>query len=956
MSSKKVNNKNSQWKEALNIVHSISELNQGEQIEFIKKLNIDKEIKAKTEKILLRLKAERKLLEKGDHSVLFKVGGEEKTLVGQEIDGYKILKLIGQGGMSNVYKVVDKESAVAKTFALKTLSPYLYSEKTLELFKREQYILSKLNHPSIIAFHKSGKAKDGTQYFLMEYISEAQNILDYCKTKNLSPKEIVKKVIEVANVCNYAHNNLVIHRDIKAENILVDGLGNTKVIDFGIGQYNQDESEEPTKVFTLDIASPEQILGKNVTIQTDVFSLGALLLQLLVKKKPLPEVDIFKYEPGNDTKHVQQLLGQSGLDSDLKNIILTAMHLDTSKRYLNMASFAEDLKNWLQKRPIIASPDSRLYRFKKLISRNPLTSVLCALVLVSVMLSTVLVYHFASRTQVEIERVNKTINFLTHIFEQADSFNSATEKITLIEALDRVSNIPLAEVGGDKQLKVSLHKKLSEIFTNMALDQRAVSQINFALAELQSSPKIKQREINDLKLRKAFINLSLNKTGESIALSNEVISNLESLPAHNYNEYSMAYSALLKAHSNPDFDEFFDIDKTREYKNKLLNYLENNFINENASKLTALDALTVSAMNEKSLTEAIKYQHQSLKILEAEEKEKSAGYYILKSNLAYSYVLTSDFKAAEGLFNDLILQVSAHDPDNYFLSRVYENYASLMFSQNKPESGFDALSKSVEHSMKNNSLDGKYQSLAKRAMYYSRYNQFVSGLEDQMQMMPIMIKQYGAKNPSTIRHLVNLSLMLYSVNQAEMANRVIKKAITTAQNNHFQERTIAVYYMVSGLSNWHAKLTSLAKEDLVQAKTFNNNTIDSKIRLLQFLVSGKLTSDDISWLKEGAQQHLDLYQRVFMLLSMQKNDASRLWGIEHVMRHCVLDEAFRKMKLISVKKSFLEVCQVSFERNKTNVPDGISSALKAIKLAERASLEIDTVRLNKAIDNILSAF
>ena len=211
---------------------------------------------------------------------------------GTRIGPYRILRRIGQGGMSTVYLAERADDAFPRRVAIKLVRPGLESEELLERLCTERRILASLDHPYVARLFDGGtlhpSGSDGLPYFVMEYV-EGLPVDEYCEHNQLSVDERLELFGKICQSVHYAHQNLVIHRDIKPSNILVIATGDPRLLDFGIAKLLNPElgsaDLEPTatwqRILTPNYASPEQIRGKLITTATDVYSLGVLLYQLL---------------------------------------------------------------------------------------------------------------------------------------------------------------------------------------------------------------------------------------------------------------------------------------------------------------------------------------------------------------------------------------------------------------------------------------------------------------------------------------------------------------------------------------------------------------------------------------------------------------------------------------------------------------------------------------------------
>ncbi|MGB5938714.1 MAG: serine/threonine-protein kinase, partial [Rhodanobacter sp.] len=212
-------------------------------------------------------------------------------MVGRAIGGWELQRELGRGGMSVVYLACRGEGAHRQRAALKLLTLGALAGDGLRRFRHEQAILTRLNHPHIAHLHEAGETADGTPYLVIELV-EGERIDQWCDARCLSVRERVALVLDVCAALAYAHRNLVVHADLKPSNVLVDGEGHVRVVDFGIGRLLDEELIEATqsraRALTPQYAAPEQLAGARATTAADVFGLGALLYRLLCGRPPRP--------------------------------------------------------------------------------------------------------------------------------------------------------------------------------------------------------------------------------------------------------------------------------------------------------------------------------------------------------------------------------------------------------------------------------------------------------------------------------------------------------------------------------------------------------------------------------------------------------------------------------------------------------------------------------------------
>jgi serine/threonine protein kinase len=344
---------------------------------------------------------------------------EGSSRAGFHVGAYRLIREIGRGGMGTVYLAVRADDQYESEAAIKLVRPGFDTDFILRRFRRERQILASLQHPNIARLLDSGTTADQVPYLVMEYVKGVW-ITRYAAEHNLSVEDRLRLFLPVCSAVIYAHRAFIVHRDLKPANILVDGAGAPKLLDFGISKLltsQQPESAETqgARMMTPDYASPEQIVGDPVTIASDVYSLGAVLYELLTGVKPhrIDQPTPLALEraicleatvPPSTAVRDSRMLARR-LAGDLDNIVLRAMRKEPERRYPSAAQLAEDLKRHLEHRPVTARPDSSGYRVSKFIRRNRLAIALTgATACVSASIITVSAYEArASRRSVESE-------------------------------------------------------------------------------------------------------------------------------------------------------------------------------------------------------------------------------------------------------------------------------------------------------------------------------------------------------------------------------------------------------------------------------------------------------------------------------------------------------------------------------------------------------------------------
>jgi len=368
----------------------------------------DSEMRREVEKMLAFADSPDDTLEKNAFEILAS-GKHSKTP--ERIGDYKILREIGRGGMGAVYEAVRESENFKQRVALKVIKRGMDTDAVVSRFRVEQKILASLEHPFIARFLDGGMTADGLPFYAMEYV-EGAAIDDYAADKNLSIDERLKLFRDVCTAVQYAHQNLVVHRDLKPKNILVTRDGTPKLLDFGIGKILAADAEEEAGtatalgMMTPAYASPEQIRGQRIGTASDIYSLGVILYELLTGQKPYKfssksqielEKAILEFEPtkpssiqnskfkiqNSKTEQINpksKIHNPKSLRGDLDTIILKAMRKEIAERYVSVGQFSEDVRRYLEGIPIFARPSTFSYRAAKFIRRNRVGVVAATLV------------------------------------------------------------------------------------------------------------------------------------------------------------------------------------------------------------------------------------------------------------------------------------------------------------------------------------------------------------------------------------------------------------------------------------------------------------------------------------------------------------------------------------------------------------------------------------------------
>jgi serine/threonine protein kinase/tetratricopeptide (TPR) repeat protein len=344
-------------------------------------------------------------------------------IIGKRIGAYVVTREIGRGGMGTVYLAARADGYFEKEVAIKLLNSRIDTEEMVQRFHSERRVLARLDHPNIARLLDAGTTDDGSQYFVMENVKGVP-VTRFLEESNASTSERLELFLKICAAVEAAHANSVVHRDLKASNILVTLKGDVKLLDFGIAKVLLDpaaplEAADPeSKLLTPVSASPEQARGEAGTVSTDVYALGVLLYEILTGCKPHrfpnrnPTLEelltvLCEQEPYPPSSVVQDVGPQRRLRGDLDAIVLCALQKDPARRYSSVKNFADDVRRHLSGKAVRARSGEPGYVFRRTVSKNRSVRFALAVVAVASGLSLLLLSGrlFSNRKQPELSAI-----------------------------------------------------------------------------------------------------------------------------------------------------------------------------------------------------------------------------------------------------------------------------------------------------------------------------------------------------------------------------------------------------------------------------------------------------------------------------------------------------------------------------------------------------------------------
>jgi len=426
-------------------------------------------------------------------------------LVAREFGPYRIVRLLGEGGMGVVYLAGRKD--LNAQVAIKILRDAWLSPSRRERFLSEQRTLAQLNHPHIARLYDAAVLPDGTPYFVMEYI-DGMPLVRYCREEKCSVERRLQLFRDVCEAVQHAHSHAVIHRDLKPSNILVKEDGGVRLLDFGIAKQIEsldlqvDQTMTGLRLMTPAYAAPEQIRGDRIGISTDVYSLGVILFELLAGDSPFDLSNltpaeaatvIVDHDPGKPSAAVRRAGAARDPDAfaltraswaDLDLLCLTAMHKDPQRRYPSVEALIRDIDHYLHGEPLEAHADRLGYRVAKFVRRH--RAAVAAAVLVFLVINSMAAYFTVRLTKArdaalaEAARTQRIQKFMTRLFQGGDPSAGPDNNLRVLTLLDRGVQQAQA-LDSDPEVQAELYETLGGLYQNLGKFDTANSLLNSSL-------------------------------------------------------------------------------------------------------------------------------------------------------------------------------------------------------------------------------------------------------------------------------------------------------------------------------------------------------------------------------------------------------------------------------------------------------------------------------------------
>lgn len=461
--------------------------------------------------------------------------------MGERLGNYELLRPLEAGGMGVVYLARRADDVYEQQVAIKLVRPVHlrasadFRRQLISRFEDERSILARMDHPNVARILDGGSTAGGIPYLVMEYV-DGTSLTDYCRNHKLDVRARLALFAKVCDGVQEAHRHLVVHRDLKPDNILVGANGEPRLLDFGIAKILEREPLAAEKGASLSAmtpayASPEQVREEAITTSSDVYSLGVVLYQLLAGVRPYEIADL----PPDEARHLvcdtapepmQRMLERaaftdserkrrrSQLTSDVERIVAKAMHKQQAERYGSAQELADDLRRYLAGEPVQAHPDTPGYRFRKFLGRHRIGVFAATAALLAILGATGVAFWQADQARRAASDTEEINRFLMNVLKLSDPYSSGGE-FTLDEAVDLAVDQVDERFAGRPHLSSGVRFALG--YSMVSRNQLALAEPQLVLALKESEQAMGPMDLRTLQIREAIAQLRIAQGREKEA-------------------------------------------------------------------------------------------------------------------------------------------------------------------------------------------------------------------------------------------------------------------------------------------------------------------------------------------------------------------------------------------------------------------------------------------------------
>ena len=747
---------------------------------------------------------------------------EKKIIEGK----YRLLELLGTGGMGEVYKA-QQLKPIKREVALKIIKLGMDTNQVMSRFDRERQALAVMDHPNIAQVYDAGSTPEGRPYFVMELVRGVPlNV--YCDTHKLSTKERIDLFITVCQAVQHAHQKGVIHRDLKPSNVIVGVKQNRpapKIIDFGVAKATGHKltdktlfTEKGQLIGTPEYMSPEQaeMSGLDIDTRADVYSLGVMLYELLVGVLPfesnalrqagISEIQrtIREVDPPRASTRISSL-GDTGsriakmrktdipslrrtIKGDLDWIVFKAMEKDRVRRYTGASDMAADLQRYLNNEPVTASPPSTLYKARKYVGRHRFGVAAASIILLAMLagiIGTSLGLIQAKKAQRQAAQEAKTAEqvsgFLIDLFEISDPNESKGNTITAREILDKGADDIRRELKDQPITRARLMDTMGQVYMNLGLYTKAESLLDESLTlrrttlgENSVDAAKSLDSLSVLYLEKGEYEKSESNSRQTLEICEERLDPRHLLTADILNNLG---NVCRKKANYKEAESIF---------RRALSIREELLGEEHPDVASCLNNLAIIAYQSGRLEEAEPLFERSIRIYEKKWGGDHPQVVKAVNNLGLLYYRTDRLDKAEARFRRcLTVNEKAYGPDHPNITDNLHNLGLVYNARNQYASAEEVFKRIIRiletaHGLSHPDLSAALDNLAITYCLQERYQEGIPYFEQALENNE---KIFGSDHPDLAYNLNNLAATYGRMEQPEKAVDYFKRSLAIREKS-----------------------------------------------------------------------------------------------------------------------------------------------------------------------------
>jgi tetratricopeptide (TPR) repeat protein len=592
------------------------------------------------------------------------------TLEGARIGAYTIERLLGRGGMGEVWLARRSDGRFDAQCAIKFLDDAVSHDKLAERFRREGRLLARLAHPNIARLLDAGSTADGKQFLVLEYV-DGERIDRYCDASSLDLDARIRLFMDAVLAVAHAHSNLIVHRDLKPSNVLVTRGGVVKLLDFGIAKLIATErpgNEESAHtlvdeiVLTPEYAAPEQLVGELPSTATDVYQLGMLLYVLLIGRHPLQSIktrgDRIRAALAGRIPRPSELASgalRRKLRGDLDAILATALHIDPGKRYPTAAALRDELNRYLKREPIAARAGASLYGTRKFIARHRVSVAVSATAIIGLcatlafaLMQTRIASAERDRAFALATRNSAVTEFLGMLITEAAE---ADKPVTVSDMLARSEKLALADTSGNPASRAAVLRTIALHYLSWGNRGKAAEVLERALTVLGDSESqgLRAQVVCD----HALVISGMGRTDEAIAIIDRELAN----PPRDHASFAECLQARGVVARNAE-----DAAGSLIYATRALHELLRSGPVSSEAEAGALQNLAASYHLNGRHREALDYYTLALRKFTDVGRDGSAGAMVIRNNMGLVSEAAGMPKRALQLYDATLALLEARSP------------------------------------------------------------------------------------------------------------------------------------------------------------------------------------------------------------------------------------------------------------------------------------------------------